>query len=79
METINKINEIIIKQFGAELLKYLDLEPLNQNIDSLSFVQLLVQIEQEFDIIFDDEYLNMDNFQTYSSLCEYVTKLVEKK
>lgn len=42
------------------------------NLDSLIFIRLVVCIEDEFDIEFDDENLDMDKFDTLQSLILYI-------
>lgn len=39
---------------------------------SISFIQLIVTIEEEFDIIFEDEELDMNLFKKYKSLVDLV-------
>ncbi|MCL2717824.1 MAG: phosphopantetheine-binding protein [Lachnospiraceae bacterium] len=39
-------------------------------INSMSFVQLIIGIEESFGIEIDDEDLEIDNFETYESLID---------
>jgi Phosphopantetheine attachment site. len=43
-----------------------------QSLDSLSFIKLVVELEQIFEIEFDDEMLSVDNFQTIDELSNYI-------
>jgi amino acid adenylation domain-containing protein len=45
-------------------------------INSLTFVKFVVLIEEEFDIEFDDEGLDLSNYPTLQSLIEYVQQLI---
>lgn len=47
-------------------------------IDSVLILQLIVNIEMQFNITFDDEDLLVDKFSSISSLADYITELMEK-
>lgn len=47
-------------------------------IDSVLILQLIANIEMQFNITFDDEDLLVDKFSTVSSLADYITELMEK-
>ena len=44
-------------------------------IDSISFVELIVQVEEIYDIEFDEDYLNVEEFSTIKNIAEYITEL----
>lgn len=46
-------------------------------LDSLSFVKVVVTLEDELDFEFDDEYLDYKEFDTVEDLCECVWKMME--
>lgn len=48
----------------------------NISLDSLSFINALVTIEEVFSITFNDEELNIDNFKNVSDLVNLVKKKV---
>ena len=48
----------------------------NLSLDSLSFINTLVTIEEVFSISFTDEELNIDNFKNVSDLVNLVKKKV---
>ncbi|MGG4094493.1 acyl carrier protein [Paenibacillus lautus] len=53
-----------------------DQEDLNQlGMDSMSSVNLVVELEEMFDIVFDDEELLFENFSTVQK----ITDIVERK
>ena len=41
-------------------------------LDSLIMVQLIVEIEREFDIEIDDEYLSMDFLSTLGTIADFI-------
>ncbi len=47
-------------------------------IDSVLILQLIANIEMQFNITFDDEDLLVDKFSSISSLADYITELMEK-
>ncbi|OPZ92654.1 MAG: acyl carrier protein [Firmicutes bacterium ADurb.Bin419] len=42
------------------------------NINSISFIRLVVEIEKEFNIEFQDDIIDMKNFRTLKSLVEFI-------
>ncbi len=46
-------------------------------IDSVTMVQIIVEIERRFDIEVDDEYLTMDFLSSINALADFVIKLLE--
>ena len=59
---------------------FLDDSPYNSNLDSLRLIELLVTLESEFDIEFQDEELTIDNYAKLSDLYEkLMLKIGEKE
>ena len=48
-------------------------------IDSVIILQLIANIETVFDVIFDDEDLLVDKFETVASLAQYIEELISSK
>ena len=46
-------------------------------LNSISFIKLVVALEQEFGIEFDDQYLYMDNIKTFGDLVEYIDSTIQ--
>lgn len=69
--------ELIQRHIKYEIGGELDLDsPLSQlGIDSMATVDLLLDLETTFDIVFPDEYLTVETFRTSRSLWEVVSKL----
>ncbi|MBJ6364104.1 phosphopantetheine-binding protein [Paenibacillus sp. GCM10012307] len=59
-----------------ELLKS-DLE--SAGLNSISFVKLIVALEHEFDVEFEDEVLIPDNFSTLEQFKESVKRFIEQR
>ena len=49
---------------------------INLSLDSLSFINTLVTIEEVFSITFNDEELNINNFKNVSDLANLVKRKV---
>ena len=47
-------------------------------INSITFVKILIAIENEYDFEFDDDDLNFENFKTVSTLAKYVEDRLQK-
>lgn len=47
-------------------------------LDSLSFVQLVVQVEEELQIEFDPSMLSVEGYSSLGDICKYIYELVEK-
>ena len=45
-------------------------------MNSVSFISLVGEIEKKFGIEFDDENLVYNNYKTFTSLCDYVESKV---
>ncbi|MFR3315112.1 MAG: phosphopantetheine-binding protein [Waltera sp.] len=77
-EWIKMINERI-KKCIAEMLEQVEFIEDNVDlkvygIDSLSKVQLVISLEEEFGIAFDDDDINQSHFQSVSSIGELLKK-----
>ena len=67
LDVINKVLDekdihFILHEMNAEFL----------NIDSITFIKIIVALEEAFDFEFDDEMLLISKFPTIESMIEYV-------
>lgn len=79
---INKIKKIIFKiisKVSQTKTEYTDDIPISEKyrLDSIQFVTLLVEIENIFQIEFDDEHLVKANEFTIDNLANIIIKLLE--
>ena len=56
-----------------------DIEMVKLNLDSIEFIELIVELEEEFDCEFDDSMLGNDSFISLNSLTAYLSKITQKK
>ncbi|WP_034860608.1 phosphopantetheine-binding protein [Ruminiclostridium cellobioparum] len=76
-EIEQKIFELIKKNIANEKMDILaNLTDLG--INSITFVKILIAIENEYDFEFDDDDLNFENFKTVSTLAKYVEDRLQK-
>ena len=68
-ETINVTDDILIDE-NTNLTNDL-------HFGSLDFIKLVVKIENEYDIEFDDDFLDFNKFNRFSDLAKYIGELVE--
>lgn len=49
------------------------------DIDSITFIKIIISIEREFNFEFDDDFLSLSLFPTISSLCDYIIYMSHEK
>ena len=72
METTECI-ESLINENGIELDEY----GIMLNVDSISFISLLVNLEQEFNIEFPDDYLDIESLNNIGEIEKVITQLMQ--
>lgn len=75
-----KVKEIIVKVKNDELFtKELindDTHLINEvSLDSLQLINFMLRVEDEFKIQIDFDNLDMDNFNSLESFCQYISSL----
>jgi acyl carrier protein len=53
-----------------------DADLVDMGINSITFIKTVITIETEFDIEFDEENLDIENFRNLKSLIEHVNRLI---
>ena len=48
------------------------------NIDSITFIEIILSIEEEFSILVPDEYLIMEETNTVSKIAAFVEKIINR-
>lgn len=51
----------------------------DSGVNSIEFIKMLVNIEKEFEIEFDDEMLDIEKMSTLDKLCAVLEKMIEEK
>ena len=68
----------IIKEISQMDEVNIDMDFESLNLNSISFITMVVQIEIAFDFEFDDEMLLVTKFPTVKSIIEYVEYKLSK-
>lgn len=70
----SKLISILKEKFDVDYNSGIRLEDTlsSLNINSISFIRLVVEIEKEFNIEFQDDIIDMNNFTTLKSLVEFI-------
>lgn len=76
---LSKIGQISLPKREASEINLSDTLGKDLNIDSLGFIELIIEIENTFNITVDDDYLLMDAYPDVKSVLEYVTKAIRLK
>lgn len=71
---INVIDEVTEGAYSTEEILKEDYEKKGM-LDSLQIVELVVKLENEFDIEIDDEDLSMENMKSFDSIMNLVNRL----
>ncbi|MGE5632414.1 MAG: phosphopantetheine-binding protein [Caulobacteraceae bacterium] len=79
-EINNKVKEILLSNIEtddkADIIRIDDNTDLSQiGISSIDYIKVLVEIEDEFGIEFNDDALNGEYFKTLGELVKYVCML----
>ncbi len=61
-----------IRNIGIQSDLTIDTELQSLGINSMVFIQLIVDLEKVFDIEFDDEKLSLDAFKTINGLYDFI-------
>lgn len=78
-ERLKKVLEEFIKTLELTDSEILDLAELFENLNSVKFIKLLVFIENEFNIEFEDADLDGSQIQTFDSLSDKICELIEEQ
>ncbi len=75
-----KVIEIIAANLGVDKSEMVMNDGLDEaGVDSITFVMIVVELENEFGIEFDDEQLLMEGFSTIESVVDYVMDICGKE
>ena len=73
-----KLISILKEKFDVDYDSGIRLEDTlsSLNINSISFIRLVVEIEKEFNVEFQDDIIDVNNFTTLKSLVEFIEEKV---
>ena len=68
----------ILYDMGFSIDSENDVNLLEYGIDSLQFIEFVVSIEEEFDIVIPDEVLLMDNISSLNGFITYIESTIKE-
>ena len=72
-----KVKQIIVSQTEKDDLDYYDLL-LENGIDSVSMIEIIIDIEEAFEIVFDNTKLNYSLLRSIRSISEYAESVMNE-
>lgn len=77
-EIVSKICELVqtYSQFEGDNVQLDGDLKEDYGIDSITLVELLVDIESQFDITFDSSFLTYESFSTAGSIADYIDQKI---
>lgn len=73
-----KIIEVINESLERDVAEFLDDNELQEiGLNSVSFIKIVVKLEQIFDVEFEDDALEYFKFTYLEDLCDYVYGLLQ--
>lgn len=82
MNIEEKVIEIIRNNTNAKELTLSEYKDINMNqlgINSLNFIKIIVDLEETFDIEFDDDKINYELMNNIEQLIELILKMTSSK
>ncbi|MBV6713671.1 acyl carrier protein [Paenibacillus chitinolyticus] len=74
---------VIIEHVKQILPQQIEIEPttklLETGIDSMSFIRLVVLLEEAFNIVIEDEEILLDNFTSVETIRNLIQKCLDSK
>ncbi|WP_370749227.1 phosphopantetheine-binding protein [Eubacterium sp.] len=79
-----RIIKVLDETVGSQLTKGVNEIGLEANLfdyglDSIGFINIIIGIENEFDIFIDQDDLDIDTFSTIKDIINYLKKRLEEK
>ena len=73
----SKLISILKEKFDVDCNSGIRLEDTlsSLNINSISFIRLVVEIEKEFNMEFQDDIIDVNNFRTIKSLVNFIEEM----
>ena len=78
-KVIKTIGEISIPKKESDKIKLSDSLDRHLNVDSLGFIEMIIEFENDFNISFDDDFLQVAAYPDVQTVVEQVLKMIIKK
>lgn len=73
----NEVQEFLQEKMGINGVADCDKKLEYYGLNSIDFIRLVVEIEEKYSIVFDDENLDFVNYDSLSQLIEYVVSKIK--
>lgn len=70
----DRVKELVLKTAGLDLDSYRECELKDITVGSLQYIVIIVALEREFNMEFDDECLRENYFESYEQLAKYIVR-----
>lgn len=70
---------VSLKNMDSERIVDLDKPLISYGVDSVTFIQLILRIEEEFDVEFDDSVLNQNDLSSINKIVMHLQEYLRKK
>lgn len=74
--SVDDICKMIVRRISNEEKSEIDLE---LQLESLDFMRLVVELEDRFNIEFEDGYLDHEKFETIEDVCKYIMEKINEQ
>lgn len=78
-EITRRLRKILKKDFPQVKCKKLSDDLMDNGLDSITTIELVVKIEEEFNFEFFDEDLLTSNFSTLQAIVDYIDKRLSEQ
>lgn len=76
----SKLNDIVLKLLDFTIIDENVIDDMDLfsdgGMDSLTFITLVIEIEDSFDITIPDDFLDMNNFRTINKICDIILEIL---
>lgn len=77
-EAFELIKKTLEEKEGEKVKINMNDEFKNIGLNSISFIRLVVALEEKYDIEFSDEHLDHEYYNTVADFCNYVAELLSE-
>ena len=66
-----------VREIDKDIIPYVDLID-DLGMDSITFISIIIEIEDKFNIVIPDEKLLLEEFRTYENILNIVSELLDE-
>ena len=74
-----RVKELMVEKTKLEAIDQIDnTAPIAEYFNSISYIQFVIAVEDEFDLDFEDEILDAANFENLNDVINILLDLIQK-